>query len=573
MSIRLRLTLWYSCILTATLLLFGLGLYIFLHYINYSTLETELKEQAESVRTRIKLQPAVTSQGNLGFQFVLSGRDLLRSNNLFFQVVNLEDGTKYPSPLVEETGIAFPEMTDKKIQCIMDGTCVFEKASMNGLQFMIYYAPIQVSMLQSVPGRPLGMMQAAFIIESYERFFAVLRLILTVTGLVTIVLAASVGWFLARKALRPIEQIINATNQIEKGADLKKHIEYHGPNDEIGELTRTINGMLERLQSAYAELEDAYSTQRRFVSDASHELRTPLTTIRGNVDLLGKMWKQKSLPSGLQDSPQLELTMEAMRDISSEAERMSRLVNDLLSLARADAGFQITKTEIKMKPLVEEIVRKAQLLPRTVEWQTGDLSALEGIYVYGNQDYLQQLAFIFIENAFKYTEKGYVHLDALRCDDQIGIRIEDTGIGMDKEEIPHIFERFYRADPSRGKKSGTGLGLSIAKWIIDEHHGSIEIKTRKEEGTTFVIWLPISVEKSLLQLGEESIPYRKGIRYNKNSNFGSKKIRQAGAKHGRNKNFPSRLLLWCSRRHGFGYANGSKFESAQTRLYIGNDCA
>ncbi|MNR26297.1 Alkaline phosphatase synthesis sensor protein PhoR [compost metagenome] len=108
----------------------------------------------------------------------------------------------------------------------------------------------------------------------------------------------------------------------------------------------------------------------------------------------------------------------------------------------------------------------------------------------GNRDYLQQMLFIFIENAFKYTPQGKVMIDAVRVGGQIGIRIADTGIGMDQKDIPHIFERFYRADPSRGVTQGTGLGLSIAKWIIDEHRGSVEVISRKGEGTAFVIWLP-----------------------------------------------------------------------------------
>ena len=116
------------------------------------------------------------------------------------------------------------------------------------------------------------------------------------------------------------------------------------------------------------------------------------------------------------------------------------------------------------------------------------------VSIYGSSDYLQQLLFIFIENAFKYTKQGHVQLDILRLRNQVGIRISDTGIGMDAEQIPQIFERFYRADSSRGQTSGTGLGLSIAKWIIDEHHGSIEVVSKKNEGSMFLIWLPIELE-------------------------------------------------------------------------------
>lgn len=188
-----------------------------------------------------------------------------------------------------------------------------------------------------------------------------------------------------------------------------------------------------------------------------------------------------------------QLSLEAILDIAQEAERMSRLVNDLLSLARADAGYVMEKEWIPILPIVSETARKAQFLERKVEWRVGSLDALEGMMVYGNADYLQQMLFIFIENAFKYTEEGYVSLKAVKENDQIGIQIADTGIGMDEEEVPHIFDRFYRADVSRGKTAGTGLGLAIAKWIIDEHGGSIEVMTQKGRGTTFVIWLPAAL--------------------------------------------------------------------------------
>ncbi|MCZ4135950.1 two-component sensor histidine kinase, partial [Escherichia coli] len=126
----------------------------------------------------------------------------------------------------------------------------------------------------------------------------------------------------------------------------------------------------------------------------------------------------------------------------------------------------------------------SQFLDRQAEWRPGDFSILNGIYVNGSKDYLQQMLFIFIENAFKYTPDGSVTMDAILYKGQVGLRVSDTGIGMERDEVPHIFDRFYRADQSRGATPGIGLGLSIAKWIIEEHHGSVEVVTRRGEGTT-----------------------------------------------------------------------------------------
>ncbi len=355
-----------------------------MNYILFSGIKTELKDEANYVLQRVRALPTVSSQG-FSFNFELEGRNSIRSSKLLVQIVNLQDGRKFRASDLIEAGIEFPDVTPSKVNCVLAQECVFDKVKIDGYDFLVYNAPVYPTAFFGPKDQPIGMLQAAFFVGQSERVLVLLRLVLTLSMLLVIVLAASIGWFLARKALRPIEQVIAATNQIEKGADLQRRIEYQGPGDEIGVLIETINGMLGRLQGAYAELEEAYSAQRRFVSDASHELRTPLTTIRGNVELLEKMWKQmmQAEPSNL---PAVELSLEAMRDISGEAQRMSRLVNDLLALARADAGFQIEKRELAVKPLLEEVARKAQMLPRSAEWIVGDLSPAEDISIYGNQD-------------------------------------------------------------------------------------------------------------------------------------------------------------------------------------------
>jgi signal transduction histidine kinase len=500
MSIRLRLTLWYSGILTVTLLLFGIGLYYFLSLSLGVDLKTNLKNQAATVVKRI--QPAYSmSLDGVNFELLLNSQDVRSNSTYLLQVYNIKSQYKSKSQFLAAYNIELP-MTDNMIDRAHNGVDGYDQTEVGGLHLLIYSYPLIYG------GQLLGVLQVAAATNSLSNFLDTLQYTFALAVLLTILVAATIGWFLARKVLRPIEQVIVAADRIENGVDLSRRIDYEGPRDEIGRLTGTINNMLARIQGTYTELEQAYAAQRRFVSDASHELRTPLTTIRGNVDLLEKMWRKQAAETAKAegaseagsrqseelrtDEPKtLDVSLEAMKDIAEEAERMSRMVNDLLSLARADAGVQIVKSNVELAPLVEEVVRRAQFLPKKAEWRTGDLSALDGVQLFGSKDYLQQMLFIFIENAFKYTPSGFVELSAVRADDQIGLRIEDTGIGMDKNEIPRIFDRFYRADESRGKTAGTGLGLSIAKWIIDEHGGSVEVKTRVGEGTVFIVWLPI----------------------------------------------------------------------------------
>ncbi|MFX3631980.1 MAG: sensor histidine kinase [Candidatus Pristimantibacillus sp.] len=489
MTIRLRLTLWYSGLLAATLVVFGCAIYFFVTMNTYGDMKAALRNQADSIR--------VIGTKNFFDELDLQTDSYFYEQDLYVQIVNYKEGAITPDRSMKKLGLVFPYPAAGKQPGIQ-----YTKAKVNingdSYPFLIFQTPL----IDSKDNSLVGLLQVGAYNGSEERFLSGLRSILVFSSIAVLVFAFTAGLFLARQVLRPIERVIRATEKIQGGSDLSVRIPIEGPKDEIGRLVYTLNIMLSRLEMTYNELDDLYKAQRRFVSDASHELRTPLTTIRGNIELLQRMWTKSMDPQALNgivlalDKQHWELSNEAMQDISGEAKRMSTLVNDLLALARADAGYIMEKSSLSMQLLVEKVARRAQLLPHSAEWKQGDLSSLADVNVYGNQDYLQQLLFIFIENAFKYTLEGSVELSAQRKEDQIGIVIRDTGIGMNPNEVPHIFDRFYRADESRGQTVGTGLGLSIAKWIIDEHKGSIEVTTMEGKGSVFIIWLPIDFSVS-----------------------------------------------------------------------------
>ncbi|MEF2966891.1 HAMP domain-containing sensor histidine kinase [Paenibacillus sp. M1] len=477
MSIRWRLTAWYSGILAVTLILFSGMIYGIARYYTYEEVKTRLQEQA----VRIKNTQSFSISQGLDLYLDPLQAQRLEDAQLYVQIHNFTSGsTRYSQNLLDR-GLQFPVPDPDKVDKISG----FQTIQIKNYSFLLYQLPV------SLNNQVIGLVQLAAYTGAEDRLMERMKSLLLTGSLFTILVASTFGLFLARKSIAPIGKVIEAANGIQTGNDLSVRIDYDGPNDEIGQLIGTVNNMLARTESFYTELDEAYSAQRRFVSDASHELRTPLTTIRGNVDLLKKVWSGDEGANPKMGEEELRnLSLEAISDISDESRRMSRLVSDMLSLARADMGQTIAKETVPLAPLVEEVIRRAQFLPREATWVQGDLRALEGATVNGSKDYLQQMLFIFIENAFKYTPRGSVTIDAVRAGSQTGIRISDTGIGMDKSEVPHIFERFYRADPSRGVTPGTGLGLSIAKWIIDEHGGSVEVMTKLGEGTTFVIWLP-----------------------------------------------------------------------------------
>jgi two-component system, OmpR family, sensor kinase len=481
MTIRLRLTLWYTTVLIATMIALGAALYLVISYELYGNAKGELQSLNQEVVKKARVVSYMSPQGVVR-AIQLPRLDAFQSH-VFLQAIDSNGLIAERSSNLGLSELPVDLAIMEKVK--NEQKPLYEQIDVGEITLLVLNAPLVVQ-----GGQYAGMLQVGTSVSQIESYLSSFKLIFLMFSLMLVLFAFSVGWFLARKALHPIEHVIAAAEQIEHSADLDKRIIYEGPTDEIGRLTQTINGMLVRIQTMYQELEEAYRNQRRFVSDASHELRTPLTTIRGNVDLLEKVWKKTAEDNTLAAPEQVHLSMEAMQDIAAEAERMSRLVNDLLSLARADAGQQIQIEEVEIRPILEEVSRKAQFLQRSADWVVGDMSTLDGVTVFGNRDYLQQLLFIFIDNAFKYTPSGEVRLEARQEGNQVGIAIADTGIGMDKDQVPHIFERFYRADTSRGRTSGTGLGLSIAKWIIDEHHGSIEVKTKQNAGTTFVLWIP-----------------------------------------------------------------------------------
>ncbi|MFD2117656.1 sensor histidine kinase [Paenibacillus yanchengensis] len=488
MTIRLRLTLWYSGLLAATILVLGAAIYYIVQWNTYSTVKQQLVEHDRSLDIT---GTAIFNQSDWKIDLNVSRNTFKDEKDIFIQLINYREGVIARSNNIvrQNFDLPYPEQSDNQAVGFKK-----VKVDINKQKFsmLIHQRPIPFQ------GETIGLLQIAAFTYNEEQVLSNLRTIFIIASLAMLMIAFTLGLVIAHQALRPIERVIQATRQIEKGSDLSMRIPYTGPKDELNALVHTLNTMLSRLEVAYNELDEAYKAQRRFVSDASHELRTPLTTIRGNIDLLQKMAEKvqdeskQQLQEAAGDGSYWLMSKEAMDDISAEAKRMSHLVNDLLALARADAGYVMQKQHIFLFPLVEEVIRRAQLLPHTVEWKASKLDLLHQVKVYGNYEYLQQLLFVFIENAFKYTQEGSVELSVIRGEKQIGIVIADTGIGMNSDEIPYVFDRFYRADESRGETPGTGLGLSIAKWIIDEHKGSVEVVSGEGKGTIFTIWLPIA---------------------------------------------------------------------------------
>lgn len=299
-----------------------------------------------------------------------------------------------------------------------------------------------------------------------------LRLLLLVLGTSGVAAAFVAAWLLAGRALRPVRVLTTTAREIAHSRGFARRVPANPRRDELGELAHTFNEMLE-------SLEVAYRGQERFVADASHELRAPLTAIQANLELL----------EGHRNMSEADREV-AIREASREAVRLSRLVADLLALARADAGVAIRRQPVELDRLSLEAVQEARHLAggRRIE-----VEKLEPLLVMGDEDRLKQLLLILLDNAIKYTSAaGVVDLRLQHDGSRAELRIRDNGVGIPSGDLPHVFERFYRADPARTRDpGGTGLGLPIARWIVEQHGGEIRLESEPGRGTEVIVRLPV----------------------------------------------------------------------------------
>jgi two-component system OmpR family sensor kinase len=474
MTIRLRLTLVYTLILGITLFLFGMALYLLLENRLLSDIDHELQARGKEVVRQIQVVDRFPF--GLGKWIDIPPFDIFASPDLFIQIRNMKGEVLASSSNLGEYSLP---LSTETLEGARHARIFLDTIIVNGNQVRLYVLPF------SYKGSLIGIVQVATPLAAVESSLQTLRWVLVLVGLSTMLLAAGLGWILARQALRPVDRIISATEAIQEGRDLNKRVQVTHPQDEMGRLSETINLMLSRLQMTYEQLEQSIKIQRRFVSDASHELRTPLTTIRGNVEWLRKVAKDRN-------GEHAEFN-EALDDILDESERMSRMVDDLLVLARSDAYAPIPKHAVFAASWLEDIGRKASRVDRDVEfsYKVDDLG--EGAEViWGNREMLDRMVWVLLDNAFKYTSEGEIRLTGGISVDQteVEVKVIDTGMGISLDDLPHIFDRFYRADPARSR-SGTGLGLSIADSIAKEHGGSIQVESEMGQGSTFTIRLPI----------------------------------------------------------------------------------
>lgn len=459
MSIRLRLTLLYTAILALTLVTFSVVLYITVDSTTYRVLLDGLKADAARLTeakdfklTNVAYFPAVKGATTPYVETRDQGGKLVdRTANMLYE------------------GVELPALTDAELKQLREHLSVYGEVTVGSERWLVYNVRAQ-----DAAGRD-GILRVARPIDDQRSSLDTLLRSLVIGGVIAVALAFGIGFFLARTALHPIGQISATARAIEKSRDFGQRIEHRGPDDEIGQLSTTLNAMLAALQSAYQQTEGALQAQRRFIADASHELRTPLTTIRGNLGLLGR-----TPPIGEEDR------RAALDDMVEEAERMRRLIDNLLALARADAGLPLRAIPVPLEPLIDDACRQVRLLAprRALACSSPQVAAL------GDPDALKQIVLILVDNAVKHTPAtADIQITGGATAREVTLTVRDRGPGIPQEVRAHLFERFYRADAAR-TGGGAGLGLAIAAALIEAQGGTIAVESTEGEGSVFTLTLP-----------------------------------------------------------------------------------
>jgi len=463
MSLRLRLTLITTIVLAVVLAIFGAGVYVLLDRNLRSRVDARIQQRAVEVARAMRFGGGSIAFRDLGF-----GRP-----DTYIQIVSVDGEVVDRSEALGNASLPVGSM----VLAVGKGT--HRAATFDAV---VGHTPLRMRAFPLVDalGQPAGTLLIAARLDDMFDTLRRLRTLMLLAGLAGIGLTAALGWRSARTALRPVEEIGATAHEIGVTGDLSRRVA-SGRTDELGRLGDAFNTMLDRLQAAQSALSRTVETQRRFVDDASHELRTPLTIMRGNLELVAR-------------DPNMapEDRVAALRDAIEEAERMSRLVDDLLALARVDAGMALPDTDIELGRLVRDVADGARPVAgaRLISVTIGS----DGTRVRGSEPLIRRLLENLTDNAIKYTSPtGSISISLAEEGPDAILTVADDGIGMSPEDLRHAFDRFWRSDWSR-ERPGSGLGLSIAKAVAEAHGGGIDATSEPGAGSTFTVRLPVLPE-------------------------------------------------------------------------------
>jgi heavy metal sensor kinase len=467
-SVRTRLTLWYVAVLALSLVAFALLVYYSAAAIFYQRQDESLRSTAQTVASAYAEEFEEKQSTTIAGEVVLAE---LVFPNRFVQVTDNHGRLIASTRNLSAAIVAIPEtaLSEARKQS-------FSVITVNDLRIAIVPLATDRELGFATVAEPLSVIEEG-LRRLRREFFA---------GVPVVLLLASLGgYFLARKSLRPIASMNRQTQSISAG-NLSSRLDVTNPRDELGGFATTINDLLTRL-------ENSFNQQQRFIADASHELRTPLAVLRGETEV------------ALNRTRTVSEYQESLSLIKEEAERLSRIVEDLFTLARQpiEAPAALIKEPLSLNEAVRDCVRAAQVLAIRKGVQLNSEDDSSALVLNGDEELLKRMILNLLDNAVKYTLRGgEVSLRLARQNGHAEIVVRDTGIGIPPADQVHVFDRFYRVDKARSRAlGGAGLGLSIVHWIVDAHGGKIAVQSTLGKGSTFIVKLPLLRQEFRLRNG------------------------------------------------------------------------
>lgn len=468
-SLRFQLLSRSLFVMAALLLLIGIFQYVFMREFTYENKAASIQSQILSVprevwdNTAANLPSGDFNRHSFVFAPDTSMALVDQAGNLLV-VSNFPDGNNAP-----------PQLSPQEYQNAMQMRMSLNYRVMHdarGVEQLVVLQPVELRGHQHV------LVQVSTTTAPLKQLLV--RQLLTFLTLALLALIVGLLAFLPvlKKTLVPLSRMVKTVEQIDAG-NLNERFPGEQGQLEIDRLAGSFNGMLERLEGAFVAEKEAKEQMRRFVADASHELRTPLTSIHGFLEVLLR---------GAKDNP--EQLQRALTSMYSESQRINKLVNDLLLLAKLDRAPHIELVEGSIPELIREMEPQLQVLAGN---RQVSLNLTGEITIAFDPDKIKQVILNLFQNAVQHTdpEKGMIQLSVSAFPEGVELSVKDNGAGIPEEHLPHVFERFYRSESSRTRKSGgAGLGLSITKSIVDAHGGTIQVDSTVDGGSTFTVWLP-----------------------------------------------------------------------------------
>jgi len=473
MTLRNRLTMSYVGFFAVALIALDIGLYLIVRQALYSSIDSDLERGAQYLQDGF-----TTSNEKLRASDNQRVREYFSENSVFVltpQTVSGFDATNLKVQVYQPDGVLVGKSPNVPYIMHVEENLLDQALAGQENTHTVDNGKMRIrELLQPLlfRGQVVGALQVTRSLRDTDFALQLLLYALLGGGAIVLLTAARGGAWLTRAAFKPIDEVTRTAQSIVSAEDLSRRVPVPPAQDELQRLTVTVNDLL-------ARLEGLFSAQRRFVADVSHELRTPLAAMQGNLEVLDR---------GAARDP--ELLAESLSDMRREVARLIRMANDLLLLAQSESGVQLRDEPIELDTLLLEVHRELRPLAGDVQLRLGHE---DQIVVQGDRDRIKQALLNLGVNALQHTPSGgTVTLGIARQDGYAALMVTDSGHGIGANDLPHIFDRFYRADRSRSRHhGGAGLGLAIVKWVADAHNGRVDVTSAPGAGSQFRLLLPL----------------------------------------------------------------------------------